>query len=87
MDWGENGQSIYNTPKGVELSLGKFHAGTVFKGKISLGLEDHLEFETALKRGYQPVFWVIPNNEPRNKPGVKAAYRARKRIHKQTQKG
>ena len=63
-DWKNQGKSIYNTEKGIELSSGDFHSGTTFNGTIELDQEQYEELKQALKDGYNPTFWVMeaPNN-------------------------
>jgi len=59
-DWmkAETGESVYFTEKGVELSLGDFHAGTVFSAEIEV--EDYQgEFEIAAKDDIVPAFYVL----------------------------
>jgi hypothetical protein len=63
-DWREMGKSIYQTEKGVELSMGDFHSGTMFAGKIALGDEAAKEWTEALRAGFQPVFCVMQQPEP-----------------------
>lgn len=57
-DWQQKGKSVYNTPEGVELSMGDFHGGTTFTGEIHLSPELEQELTEAINKGYQPVFWV-----------------------------
>lgn len=66
-DWREMGKSIYQTEKGVELSMGDFHSGTTFAGKIALDDEDAKEWMKALRAGFQPAFWVM-QREPAASP-------------------
>ena len=39
-DWQENGESIYLTAKGIELTFGSFHHGTTFDGEITVNQEN-----------------------------------------------
>ena len=55
-DWTRRGKSIYDTPEGVDLSMGHFHSGTVFAGTIDLDPDDEAELRAALSHGAQPVF-------------------------------
>ena len=55
-DWKEKGKSIYNTEKGIELSMGQFHSGTTFNGDITLDEEDEKELRRAIFNGYRPSF-------------------------------
>lgn len=56
-DWRDrNNKSIYNTEKGVELSIGPFHSGTTFDGEIVLPQENVEELRIAIQEGYKPVF-------------------------------
>lgn len=59
-DWRKKGfgHSIYDTEKGIELSSGSFHTGTIFTGSISLDDEEYEQFKQALGRGYHPVFML-----------------------------
>ena len=60
-DWieEETGESVYCTERGVELSLGDFHSGTMFTAEIEL--EDYQgEFEAAAENGIVPVFYAVP---------------------------
>lgn len=57
-DWQLRGKSVYNTEKGIQLSLGQFHSGTTFNGEIILDEDDEEELKQALKDGYEPVFCV-----------------------------
>ena len=57
-DWQKDGESIYNTEKGIDLSMGDFHSGSVFNGEIVVNAAQKLELEKAMKAGYQPVFWM-----------------------------
>lgn len=66
-DWRQTGQadSIYETPLGVELSLGDLHSGTTFEATVvfdSIGIEG--EIEVAYKEdGAYPVFRMVPADE------------------------
>ena len=56
---GNKGQKLESN-KEIELSMGQFHSGTVFKGTIKfLDGEDKAELFKALKDGYQPTFWIV----------------------------
>jgi hypothetical protein len=57
-DWQKEGKSIYSTEKGVELSMCNFHAGTTFDGEINLNKEQEEELKAALRKNYQPIFWM-----------------------------
>ena len=57
-DWRKCGKSIYNTEEGVFLSLGQFHSGTTFDGKIFLSSEDEKELRGSIKEGYEPIFTI-----------------------------
>ena len=43
----------------IELSMGDFHSGTVFEGEIELDPANAKELETAISKGYSPVFRLI----------------------------
>lgn len=58
-DWTKNGQSIYSTLDGIELSMRDFHSGTTFDGIIQLDIDQEDELRLALKQGYVPTFRVI----------------------------
>jgi len=59
-DWLKTGKSIYIEPSedGCGLSMGDFHSGSTFDGKIELDADQEKEFEEAIAKGYQPCFWV-----------------------------
>lgn len=59
-DWVEKGTgaSVFGTKRGMKLSLGDFHTGTVFHAEIEL--EDYQgEFEAAAEKGVVPLFYVL----------------------------
>ena len=58
-DWKKGGVSVYQTEKGVELSMNDFHSGTVFQGIILLDEEHQRALIEALKDGYTPTFTVF----------------------------
>ena len=58
-DWKKNGISVYQTEKGVELSMNDFHGGTVFQGILLLDEEHSQALVEALKKGYTPTFTVF----------------------------
>ncbi len=58
-DWQKEGRSIYQTPEGIELTKGDFHAGSTFDARIDVDAWQEKELRDALKKGYQPVFWVV----------------------------
>jgi hypothetical protein len=56
-DWvDKSNESIYNTKKGVDLSMGCFHAGTGFYVDIYLDIDSEIDLRKALKKEYTPVF-------------------------------
>ncbi len=59
LDWRKKGESVYNTPEGLELSTGDFHSGTTFSGEIHLPPEEARELKEAIRAGYQPCFWLF----------------------------
>ncbi|MCL4486833.1 MAG: hypothetical protein M1570_01725 [Chloroflexi bacterium] len=68
-DWrGKNRKSIYHTEKGVELSMGDFHSGTVFMADIQLDEDSARELEAALSGGYIPVFYAVEISRESNSP-------------------
>lgn len=58
----KNGKDIYCTEKGIDLSMGDFHGGTIFKGTIECPYGEE-ELQQALKDGYMPVFKILPEEE------------------------
>jgi len=58
-DWCKEGDSVYSTEKGIELSAGCFHSGSTFDGEIELDKFDELELRSSIQYGYEPVFWVM----------------------------
>jgi len=57
-DWCKQGKSIYNTPEGIDLSMGSFHSGTTFDAEIDvLGEENSLR--SAIRKGFEPHFYVV----------------------------
>ena len=63
-DWYREGESIYNTNDGLELSLGDYHSGTIFHGSLMLDEENLEELREALKRDALPVFAVFEAKVP-----------------------
>ncbi len=60
-DWRKtDGESAYNTEKGLELSSGDFHSGTVFHAVLLLSASNAEELSDAMADGFQPVFWALP---------------------------
>lgn len=51
--------SIYQTQKGIELSMGDFHSGTTFDGEIIVDPFQEEELKRAIKAGNNPVFYLI----------------------------
>lgn len=65
-DWieKETGESVYCTERGVELSLGDLHSGTMFSAEIEL--ENYQgEFEKGVKSGLVPLF-ILERKEKQN---------------------
>lgn len=61
-DWRLDGESIYSTLEGIELSMGPFHSGTIFDVEIdTYGVDD--ELAEALAAGYRPVFYAVPEKK------------------------
>lgn len=59
-DWRDaNNRSIYQTPTGIELSLGDFHSGTMFDAEILLSTEVAEELQAALSAGHTPHFYAV----------------------------
>jgi hypothetical protein len=57
--WEKEGVSVYNTEKGIELSMNDFHSGTVFHGILLLD-EEHCEaLGEALEQGFTPSFLLF----------------------------
>ncbi len=58
-DWqNSNFHSIYNTDKGIDLSFGDFHSGSTFDAVITLNQEQQDELESALEKGFIPLFYI-----------------------------
>lgn len=60
-DWQRDGQSIYGTELGVELSLGDFHGGTVFDAEINLDADQKDDLRYAIENGAVPIFRLCVN--------------------------
>ena len=59
LNWlGPDGKSVYNTAKGVNLSIGDFHSGSTFDGNIELDSDQQAELASAIADSFTPVFWV-----------------------------
>lgn len=58
----KDGKSLEGTEKGVELSMGDFHAGTVFNGELYLDSDNEADLKQALRDGYHPVFTIAEEN-------------------------
>lgn len=58
-DWQKDGESVYSSEDGIELSLGSFHSGTTFEGNINLEKNEAIELVNAMRKGYTPVFYLI----------------------------
>ena len=54
-------KSVYATEEGIELSIGQFHSGTTFDGEIDLSEPEMKELELASKKGYRPIFELMPD--------------------------
>ena len=66
-DWRDrNHRSIYATEKGIELSMGDFHSGTLFLADVKLDEDSARELESALSGGYVPVFYVAKDSRGNN---------------------
>ncbi len=57
-DWRREGRSICRSPESIELSKHDFHAGSTFDARIDVDAWQEKELRDALKKGYQPVFWI-----------------------------
>jgi len=64
-DWKKDYKSVYNTEKGVDLSMGPFHSGTTFEAEIDLHESEEKELKKAMEEGFVPHFYVIPNKKKR----------------------
>ena len=63
-DWRDkNHKTIYNTEKGIDLSMGAFHNGTTFDADIELDEDSASELKQALDEGFNPVFYVIEDDD------------------------
>jgi hypothetical protein len=45
-DWKEGGKSIYNTEKGVDLSMGSMHSGSTWTGEINFDPDTEEQLRT-----------------------------------------
>ncbi len=60
LDWYNiQGESVYNSEKGIELSAGDFHSGSTFAADIDLDIESTQELQDALTSGYIPVLHAV----------------------------
>jgi hypothetical protein len=57
--WEKNGVNVYNTEKGIELSMNDFHSGTVFHGILLLDEEHSEALAEALEQGFTPSFLLF----------------------------
>ena len=64
-DWVKNGESVYDTEDGIELSLSDFHSGTVFYREIRLDKEHQLLFFEATKKRLLSCILYITGEAPR----------------------
>lgn len=58
-DWTKDGESVYNTKLGIELSMGDFHSGSTFNAEIKLNKEQRSEIEKSIAAGFHPTFDVF----------------------------
>ena len=65
-DWLHFGESIYETEKGIELTLSEFHHGTIFEGEINLDPEHEARLRKSFAEGFNPAFYLIPKVVRRN---------------------
>ena len=63
-DWTRDGTSIYATDQGIELSMGNFHSGTVFRGSLAIDIDDATELRRAIESGALPTFLLFEVNTP-----------------------
>ena len=72
-DWrkwdGKKIQSIYNTPEGIEASMGVFHSGSTFEGTIDLPEEEVIELKELISQDYRPIF-ELTDKQKATKRGV-----------------
>jgi len=62
-DWRDKShQSVYQTEKGIDLSMGDFHSGTTFKAEIVLDADAENDLRDALRDDFIPVFYVTSPN-------------------------
>ena len=47
----------------MKLESGKFHAGSTWRGEISLSLQEELEIKGAIAQGYKPLFTIKPRKD------------------------
>jgi hypothetical protein len=59
-DWRDSeGNRVYFTGAGAQLSAGDFHAGTTFSCEIDLDEDSAADLRDALEAGYVPVFYAV----------------------------
>lgn len=55
--WQKNGQDVYG--EYPELSMGPFHAGTVFDCEMNLKEREKKELKESLDKGFEPMFKIL----------------------------
>jgi len=58
-DWIRDGESVYGSEEGIELSIGNFHSGTVFSGTIILDDDDANDLLDAINKKAYPAFLMV----------------------------
>jgi hypothetical protein len=61
IDWVKDGKSIYDTPEGIELSMGSLHGGSTWSGEINFDPDTEEELKNAGKA--QAVFIIEPKED------------------------
>lgn len=66
-DWQKKGFSIYESPLGIELSLGDLHHGTTFEGEINFDKDNEETIKSAFEHETLLVVSIIPKTEEETK--------------------
>jgi hypothetical protein len=56
-DWKQEGRSIYDTNKGINLSMGSLHSGSTWEGEINF--DPDTEKEMINKGGFRAIFEIV----------------------------
>lgn len=58
-DWrNKQGESVYQTGVGIELSMGSLHSGSTFTAEVQFAADTEEDLRESLAAGYTPVFYV-----------------------------